>query len=134
MKLIIANNGKATINADYIVRMRCLHNKQFSTGEEIYFIVADTINDENYIIQDGLTKNEATRRLEEIANYIVSDESFVIAFGKNNGVDSCICKKEKTNCLMCDNYGGHGKCKMAASVCESNDMKTCCRYYREKED
>lgn len=41
---------------------------------------------------------------------------------------------KKTNCLMCDNYGGHKKCKMAAAVCESNDMKTCCRYYREKED
>lgn len=134
MKLIIANHGKAAINADYIVSMKCLCTKQLSTGEERYSIVADTINDKNYVIQDGLTENEATRRLDKIANYICSDESFVIAFGENNGVDSCICKKEKTNCLMCDHYGGHGKCKMAAAVCESNDMKTCCRYYREKED
>ena len=39
----------------------------------------------------------------------------------------------KTNCLMCENYGGHGKCKMAAAVCESNDMKECCKYYQERE-
>lgn len=134
MKLIIANHGKAAINADYIVSMKCLCTKQLSTGEERYSVVADTINDMNYVIQDGLTESEASSRLEKIANYICADESFVIAFGENNGVENSACKKEKTNCLMCDNYSGGGKCKMAAAVCESNDMKTCCRYYREKED
>ena len=134
MELIIANNGKETINADYIVSMKCLYTKQLSTGEERYSIVADTINDKNYVIQDCLTESEASSLLEKIANYICADESFVIAFGENNGVNTSACKREKTNCLMCDNYGGGGKCKMAAAVCESNDMKACCRYYREKED
>lgn len=134
MKLIIANNGKAIINADYIVSMKCLYTKQLSTGEERYSVVADTINDKNYVIQDDLTESEASNRLEKIANYICADESFVIAFGENNGVDISACKKEKTNCLMCDNYGSGGKCKMSAAVCESNDMKKYCRFYREKED
>lgn len=66
MKLIIANNGKATINADHIVSMKCVHTKDLSTGKERYSIVADTINDKIYLIQDGLTENEATRRLEKL--------------------------------------------------------------------
>lgn len=65
MKLIIANNGKATINADYIVSMKGLYTKQLSTGEERYSIVADTINDKNYVIQDDLTESEASSRLEK---------------------------------------------------------------------
>lgn len=84
MKLIVANHGNAVINADYIVSMKCLYTKQLSTGEEIYSIVADTINDKNYIIQDSLTENEATLRLKKIGNYICTDASFVIEFGRDD--------------------------------------------------
>lgn len=84
MKLIIANHGKAAINADYIVSMKCLCTKQLSTGEERYSIVADTINDKNYVIQDGLTENEATRRLEKIGNYLCTDANFIMEFGRDD--------------------------------------------------
>lgn len=95
MELIIANNGKETINADYIVSMKCLYTKQLSTGEERYSIVADTINDKNYVIQDGLTESEASSRLEKIANYICADESFVIALEKIMGLILPLAKKRK---------------------------------------
>lgn len=84
MKLIIVNHGKAVINADYIVSMKSFCTKQISTGEERYFIVADTINDKNYIIQEGLTEIEATRRLKKIGNYICTDANFIMEFGRDD--------------------------------------------------
>lgn len=82
MKLIYANHKKSIVNAEYIVSMKVLYTSQLKTGEEMYSIVADTINDRNYIIEDRMSEERVQRQLKKIGEYLCSDASFLIDFAE----------------------------------------------------
>ena len=47
-----------------------------------YEIVAETINDGNYVIAKDMTEAEAKAKLKKIGNYLCTDASFLIDFNE----------------------------------------------------
>ena len=80
MKLLYANDRTCIVNAEYIVKMRLVCNR--ITPCEKYEVVAETINDGNYVIVNNMTEADAKARLRKIGNYLITDASFLIDFNE----------------------------------------------------
>lgn len=80
MKLLYANNRTCIVNAEYIVKMWIVCNR--ITPREKYEVVAETINDTNYVVANNMTEADAKARLRKIGNYLTTDASFLIDFNE----------------------------------------------------